>query len=259
MSPYLFLFVAEGLSRLPKGVITPAERCWLSRLLKDAESRGEIGAFWVCREAPEVSHLLFANDYLILIRADKRNSRNLKNVFDRYCTNSGQLVSDAKSSIFFSENTSVSDKLAVCEMVNIMTESLNDKYLGLCAIVGADRSDCFQHLIDRIRAKTKGWKEMLLSMGGKKILIKSIPQVVPVYATMVFKIPDNICKGIADSSQFWWDNEDDQRKIQWKAWWKLCIPKSKGGMGFRGLESFNFALLAKQVYRLLSELDSLCT
>ena len=139
-----FLFVAEG----------------LSSLLKGAETRGEIEGIQVYRDAPEVYHLLFADDCLILIHADKRNVDNLKHLLDSYCASSGQMVSDAKSSIFFSENTSVSDKLEVCQSLNIMTESLNDKYLGLPALVGADRSDCFQHLIDRVRTKTKGWKDV---------------------------------------------------------------------------------------------------
>ena len=54
--------------------------------------------------------------------------------------------------------------------------------------MGADRSDCFRHLIDRMNLRINGWMEKLLSMGGKEILIKSIAQVVPVYAMMVFKI-----------------------------------------------------------------------
>lgn len=41
-------------------------------------------------------------------------------------------------------------KAEVCEILNIMTGSLNDKYLGLPALIGVHRSDCFRHLIDRV-------------------------------------------------------------------------------------------------------------
>ena len=39
---------------------------------------------------------------------------------------------------FFSSNTDVDVKMDVCEVLNIMTETLNDKYLGLPTLVGAD-------------------------------------------------------------------------------------------------------------------------
>ena len=91
-------------------------------------------------------------------------------------------------------------KALVCQTLNVMTESLNDKYLGLPALVGADRSDCFWHLVDRVRARVSGWKEKLLSLGGKEILIKSIAQAIPVYAMMVFRLPQKIYKGISDST-----------------------------------------------------------
>jgi len=49
-------------------------------------------------------------------------------------------------------------------------------------------------------------------MGGKEVLIKSIAQAIPVYAMMVFKIPQNICKGISDTiSQYWWGDDDEKR------------------------------------------------
>ena len=75
-----------------------------------------------------------------------------------------------------------------------MTESLTDKYLGLPAMVGVDRSDCFRHLVDRVNSRINGWKEKLLSMGGKEILIKSIAQAIPVYAMMVFKFLTKFAK-----------------------------------------------------------------
>lgn len=61
-SPYLFLIVAEGLS------------C----LIQKAEESGELEGIKVCRGAPIVSHLLFADDSLILMKADRSNAECLR-------------------------------------------------------------------------------------------------------------------------------------------------------------------------------------
>ena len=49
-----------------------------------------------------------------------------------------------------------------------MSEALSNKYLGLPAMVGIDRSDSFVHLLERIINRLKSLKEKFLSMGGKK-------------------------------------------------------------------------------------------
>jgi hypothetical protein len=95
-----------------------------------------------------------------------------------------------------------------------MTEALSDKYLGLSAMVGVEKIDDLMYLLERIIVRLNGWKEKLMSMGTKEILLKAVIQAIPVFAMAVFKIPKSICKEITDAmAAFWWGDTETEKKM----------------------------------------------
>ncbi|PNX57454.1 ribonuclease H, partial [Trifolium pratense] len=77
LSPYLFIICAEG----------------LSALIKQAEDRGEIHGNKICRNAPIISHLLFADDCFLFFRAVEHEAQIMKNILETYEAASGQTIS----------------------------------------------------------------------------------------------------------------------------------------------------------------------
>ena len=71
--PYLFLLCAKG----------------CSSLLAKAEEEGWIHEVSTCRRAPNISHLLFADDSLIFCRANQEEVQAITEVLQTYATSTG--------------------------------------------------------------------------------------------------------------------------------------------------------------------------
>lgn len=71
-------------------------------------------------------------------------------------------------------------------------------------------------------------------------------------------MPRKLCKDIAAMlSNFWWNHQNRERCIRWKRWEQMGYANEIGGLGFRNLEAFNTALLAKCMWHILINPDSL--
>ena len=103
LSPFLFLFVADG----------------LSAILKSKVQSGDIVPVKICRRAPGISHLLFADDTMLFFQATRDQAEQVKAALDLYSVATGQSLNYDKCSIFFGEACPAPDQEQVRDVLKV--------------------------------------------------------------------------------------------------------------------------------------------
>ncbi|XP_050241304.1 uncharacterized protein LOC126690225 [Quercus robur] len=178
LSPYLFLLCTEGFTSL---------------LLK-AEMEKRIQGVSICREAPRITNLLFANDSLIFCQTKQCEVQVISKILHVYAKASGQCINLEKSSVFFSSNTPSDQKDWIKESLGVKEVDRFESYLGLPTLEGRAKYHSFAFLKDRVWKKLQGWKGKMLSKVGKEVLIKAVAQYIPMYSMGVFQLPKKLCE-----------------------------------------------------------------
>ncbi|XP_062104476.1 uncharacterized protein LOC133815682 [Humulus lupulus] len=243
LSPYLFIICADG----------------FSGLIKKFEAMHWLQGSKVARGALVVLYMLFADGSYLYCRAIEEEANKVIELLEKFELASEQKFNLNKSFVFFSTNTDQRTQIVVLDILNMLEALERSTYFGLLSMLGRNKMVVLGLIKEKVHKRLQGWDNKFLSRAGKEILLKIVAQSLPMYAMSVFLLPLDLCKDVDRlMSIFWWHSGSAQRKcIHWKNWDKLCLHKSKGGLGFRNPRDFNLAMLGKQGWRFLSNNTSL--
>ena len=91
-----------------------------------------------------ISHLMFADDVVLLGEASKDQAQVITTCLREFCTHSGQRVNTQKSSVYFSPNTNEAVVAEVCNTLGIPQTEDFRRYLGVPAVHGKVTKSTFQ-------------------------------------------------------------------------------------------------------------------
>jgi hypothetical protein len=198
LSPYLFILVTEG----------------LTALIHKAVDRGDLHGIKICRGAPVVSHLLFADDCFLFCRSNLSETNKLMEILKIYEMASGQEINLSKSEVFFSRNMSRAAQEDLSNIMGVKHVLGTGTYLGLPSMVGRSKKDTFAYVKDRIWKRINGWRSRPLSRAGKEVMIKSVLQAIPAYIMNIYLLPDTLIVEIERMiNAFWWGGGNNNRGI----------------------------------------------
>ncbi|XP_058783098.1 uncharacterized protein LOC131657751 [Vicia villosa] len=199
------------------------------------------------------SHLQYADDTLIICEKAWSNIRCIKGVSLLFEAMSGLKVNFHKSSLV-GVNVSHNWLLEAANVLNCGITDLPFVYLGLPIGANPKRMETWSHVLSTVKSRLSGWKNKHLSIGGRIVILKSVLYAIPVYYLSFFKAPTGIILKLESIfKQFLWGGGENERKINWVKWDKVCRPIEEGGLGIRRLGLFNSALLGKWKWKIRVE------
>ncbi|XP_020549550.1 uncharacterized protein LOC105161808 [Sesamum indicum] len=157
----------------------------------------------------------------------------------------------------FTWNTFNETQAELARILGVRVVAKHEKYLGLPTLVGRSKREVFQSIKDKVWARLQRWRYKNLSQASKLVLLKSVVQTLPRFVMNCFLVPTIICcefEGMM--ADFLWHNKE-ARRVHWISWDKLRVRKEEGGLGLWKLGAFNQAMLAKQLWRIISNPNAL--
>jgi len=211
LSPLLFCLAEDVLSRS------------ITKLVND----GKLDLIKGTRNFRVPSDLFYADDVMIYCKGKLSSLQALKQLFDIYALDSGQVINNGKSTIL-SASISQAKLLRIVTLLDFKIGSLSSHYLGVPIFKGKPKACHLQPVADKIKLKLSQWKAQLLSMAGRVQLVRSVIQSMLVYSISLYSWPISLLKDLERCIRnFIWSGDSDKRKMVTISWKTFVEPMIK--------------------------------
>ncbi|XP_028055940.1 uncharacterized protein LOC114260082 [Camellia sinensis] len=119
---------------------------------------GRLFGLKIRRGCPTLSHLFFADDAVIFVKANQAECLEIGKLLQIYGQATRQSINFDKSGVQFSGNVSRLRWLEVCGFLGILQMQANAKYLGLPSCWGRSKAEAYNFLCEKVLSKLQGWK-----------------------------------------------------------------------------------------------------
>jgi hypothetical protein len=182
LSPFLFIILAEGLSRSIHAAIE-------TRQLSGLPLHGI---------SPPISHSQFVDDTLLMGIPKVWEANSLLDILQNFSDASGLDCNKDKSQVFFF-NTPLLIQHHISDILGFNRSSLPSKYLGIPLIDNALWNSSWEHLLSSFSKRLSSWTYISLNLPSRLTPLKAILQALLIYSFSALATPKfvlNTIKGI---------------------------------------------------------------
>lgn len=237
LSPILFNFVADGLSRM---ICRAQVNNLIYGLIDHIVDKG-------------VVVLQYADDTILCLKHSLEGARNLKILLYIY-----ELMAGLKINFNKSEVMTINDEegwdIIYADIFNCQIGSFPTKYLGVQVSPSRLHIVDWLPLVEKSSKRLDVWKGGSMSIAGRSTLICSSLNNAPIYQMSIYLLPKTITTKLDKIRRtFFWQGGGTKRKYHLIKWSKICKSKKKGGLGIKDIRKMNISLLCKWWWKLESE------
>lgn len=126
----------------------------------------------------------------------KGSIRKMMNVLRKYELVSGQLINLSKIYVYLHEKVPTAVCHNIKRIIRIAQGTFPFTYLKCPIFYGRKTKPHFEELVKKVAKRVLGWQNMLLTYGGRYVLIAHILQSMPIYLMSAINPPKRVINQI---------------------------------------------------------------